>query len=101
MAHQVNLEYLSKIVVQHKDFLYPDSVVGTDSHTTMVNGLGILGWGKLYWILISFTIFLLYEKKFFTTEYISHIGYYAVSNLTVFWILKLCLGGNASKGRMK
>ncbi|KYO21327.1 iron-responsive element-binding protein 2 [Alligator mississippiensis] len=45
MAHQVNLEYLSKIVVQHKDFLYPDSVVGTDSHTTMVNGLGILGWG--------------------------------------------------------
>uniref|UniRef100_A0A8B9BKA2 Iron-responsive element-binding protein 2 n=1 Tax=Anser brachyrhynchus TaxID=132585 RepID=A0A8B9BKA2_9AVES len=45
MAHQVNLEYLSRIVFEVKDFLYPDSVVGTDSHTTMVNGLGILGWG--------------------------------------------------------
>lgn len=46
MAHQVNLEYLSRVVFEVKDFLYPDSVVGTDSHTTMVNGLGILGWGK-------------------------------------------------------
>lgn len=46
MAHQVNLEYLSRVVFDVKDFLYPDSVVGTDSHTTMVNGLGILGWGK-------------------------------------------------------
>ncbi|KGL94673.1 Iron-responsive element-binding protein 2, partial [Charadrius vociferus] len=45
MAHQVNLEYLSRVVFEVKDFLYPDSVVGTDSHTTMVNGLGILGWG--------------------------------------------------------
>ncbi|XP_054071506.1 iron-responsive element-binding protein 2 isoform X2 [Rissa tridactyla] len=45
MAHQVNLEYLSRVVFDVKDFLYPDSVVGTDSHTTMVNGLGILGWG--------------------------------------------------------
>ncbi|XP_074863197.1 iron-responsive element-binding protein 2 isoform X2 [Carettochelys insculpta] len=45
MAHQVNLEYLSRVVFEVKDFLYPDSVLGTDSHTTMVNGLGILGWG--------------------------------------------------------
>ncbi|XP_033015412.1 iron-responsive element-binding protein 2 [Lacerta agilis] len=45
MAHQVNLEYLSRVVFDVKGFLYPDSVVGTDSHTTMVNGLGILGWG--------------------------------------------------------
>ncbi|KFM03979.1 Iron-responsive element-binding protein 2, partial [Aptenodytes forsteri] len=45
MAHQVNLEYVSRVVFEVKDFLYPDSVVGTDSHTTMVNGLGILGWG--------------------------------------------------------
>ncbi|KFQ64728.1 Iron-responsive element-binding protein 2, partial [Phaethon lepturus] len=45
MVHQVNLEYLSRVVFEVKDFLYPDSVVGTDSHTTMVNGLGILGWG--------------------------------------------------------
>ncbi|XP_053128306.1 iron-responsive element-binding protein 2 isoform X2 [Hemicordylus capensis] len=45
MAHQVNLEYLSRVVFDDQDFLYPDSVVGTDSHTTMVNGLGILGWG--------------------------------------------------------
>ncbi|NWH34365.1 IREB2 protein, partial [Chloropsis hardwickii] len=44
-AHQVNLEYLSRVVFDVKDFLHPDSVVGTDSHTTMVNGLGILGWG--------------------------------------------------------
>lgn len=46
MAHQVNLEYLSRVVFDMKDLLHPDSVVGTDSHTTMVNGLGILGWGK-------------------------------------------------------
>ncbi|XP_077173578.1 iron-responsive element-binding protein 2 isoform X1 [Paroedura picta] len=45
MAHQVNLEYLSRVVFDVKDVLYPDSVVGTDSHTTMVNGLGVLGCG--------------------------------------------------------
>ncbi|KAL7980380.1 hypothetical protein Chor_014709, partial [Crotalus horridus] len=45
MAHQMNLEHLSRVVFDVKDFLYPDSVIGTDSHTTMVNGLGILGWG--------------------------------------------------------
>ncbi|XP_069621662.1 iron-responsive element-binding protein 2 [Ranitomeya imitator] len=44
-VHQVNLEYLSRLVMEDKGFLYPDSVLGTDSHTTMVNGLGILGLG--------------------------------------------------------
>ncbi|XP_022060576.2 iron-responsive element-binding protein 2 [Acanthochromis polyacanthus] len=44
-VHQVNLEYLSRVVQVHDGFIYPDSVVGTDSHTTMINGLGILGWG--------------------------------------------------------
>lgn len=42
----MNLEHLSRVVFDVKNFLYPDSVIGTDSHTTMVNGLGILGWGK-------------------------------------------------------
>uniref|UniRef100_A0A8C6XW93 Iron-responsive element-binding protein 2 n=1 Tax=Naja naja TaxID=35670 RepID=A0A8C6XW93_NAJNA len=45
MVHQMNLEHLSRVVFDVKNFLYPDSVIGTDSHTTMVNGLGILGWG--------------------------------------------------------
>lgn len=44
-VHQVNLEYLSRVVQFSDGFIYPDSVVGTDSHTTMINGLGILGWG--------------------------------------------------------
>ncbi|XP_070256724.1 iron-responsive element-binding protein 2 [Myotis yumanensis] len=45
MAHQVSLEYLSRVVFEEGALLFPDSVVGTDSHITMVNGLGILGWG--------------------------------------------------------
>jgi aconitate hydratase len=49
IVHQVNLEYLSRVVFDKpvgKDrFAYPDTLVGTDSHTTMINGLGILGWG--------------------------------------------------------
>ena len=52
IIHQVNLEYLAKVVVCQasananvKGILYPDSVVGTDSHTVMINGLGVLGWG--------------------------------------------------------
>lgn len=46
IVHQVNLEYLSRLVfVSDKNILYPDTVVGTDSHTTMVNGLGVVGWG--------------------------------------------------------
>uniref|UniRef100_A0A2S2NC79 Cytoplasmic aconitate hydratase n=1 Tax=Schizaphis graminum TaxID=13262 RepID=A0A2S2NC79_SCHGA len=45
IVHQVNLEYLARVVFTDKDTLYPDSLVGTDSHTTMINGLGVLGWG--------------------------------------------------------
>lgn len=45
IVHQVNLEYLARVVFDSDNLLYPDSVVGTDSHTTMVNGLGVLGWG--------------------------------------------------------
>ena len=42
---QVNLEYLARVVFNADGLLYPDSLVGTDSHTTMINGLGIVGWG--------------------------------------------------------
>lgn len=42
---QVNLEYLGRVVFNRNGFLYPDSVVGTDSHTTMIDGLGVAGWG--------------------------------------------------------
>ncbi|XP_066469378.1 cytoplasmic aconitate hydratase isoform X2 [Tiliqua scincoides] len=45
IVHQVNLEYLAKVVFDQNGYYYPDSVVGTDSHTTMINGLGVLGWG--------------------------------------------------------
>ena len=45
IVHQVNLEYLARVVFDQDRLLYPDSVVGTDSHTTMINGLGVLGWG--------------------------------------------------------
>ena len=46
IVHQVNLEYLARVVFKNQDgVLYPDSVVGTDSHTTMINGLGVVGWG--------------------------------------------------------
>ena len=45
IVHQVNLEYLAKVVWDDGETLYPDSLVGTDSHTTMINGLGVLGWG--------------------------------------------------------
>ncbi|KAL8455144.1 hypothetical protein Emag_000981 [Eimeria magna] len=45
IVHQVNLEYLAKLVVSRDGICYPDSLVGTDSHTTMIDGLGILGWG--------------------------------------------------------
>ena len=45
IVHQVNLEYLARVVMQRNGLLYPDSVVGTDSHTTMINGLGVAGWG--------------------------------------------------------
>ena len=45
IVHQVNLEYLASVVFRAGQMVYPDSVVGTDSHTTMINGLGVLGWG--------------------------------------------------------
>ncbi|MCE9558698.1 MAG: aconitate hydratase AcnA [Armatimonadetes bacterium] len=46
IVHQVNLEYLARVVFTNNDgFAYPDTLVGTDSHTTMINGLGVLGWG--------------------------------------------------------
>lgn len=45
IVHQVNLEYLARVVFSDTNYLYPDSLVGTDSHTTMINGLGVLGWG--------------------------------------------------------
>lgn len=49
ICHQVNLEYLSKVVwmekFNSKNYIFPDTLVGTDSHTTMVNGLSVLGWG--------------------------------------------------------
>jgi aconitate hydratase len=46
ICHQVNLEYLAQVVWTNKEgYAYPDSLVGTDSHTTMVNGLAVLGWG--------------------------------------------------------
>ena len=45
IVHQVNLEHLARVVFEKDGFLYPDTLVGTDSHTTMINGLGIVGWG--------------------------------------------------------
>ncbi|HET7066082.1 MAG TPA: aconitate hydratase, partial [Nocardioides sp.] len=45
ICHQVNLEYLSRVVMVRDGLAYPDTLVGTDSHTPMVNGLGVLGWG--------------------------------------------------------
>jgi len=45
IVHQVNLEYLAKGVLEQDKVYYPDTLVGTDSHTTMINGLGIVGWG--------------------------------------------------------
>ncbi len=45
IVHQVNIEYLARVVCQDGGVLYPDTCFGTDSHTTMVNGLGVVGWG--------------------------------------------------------
>ncbi len=45
ICHQVNLEHLARVVFEHEGVAYLDTVVGTDSHTTMINGLGVLGWG--------------------------------------------------------
>lgn len=45
IIHQVNIEFLSDVIIEENGLLYPDSMFGTDSHTTMINGLGVLGWG--------------------------------------------------------
>src|SRR5919206_604451 len=45
ICHQVNLEYLARVVEEREGVAFPDTLVGTDSHTTMINGLGVLGWG--------------------------------------------------------
>src|SRR5690242_2247091 len=45
IVHQVNLEYLARGVFEKSGIFYPDSLVGTDSHTTMINGIGVVGWG--------------------------------------------------------
>ncbi len=45
ICHQVNLEYLAKVVTMRDGILFPDTLVGTDSHTPMVNGIGVIGWG--------------------------------------------------------
>jgi aconitate hydratase len=45
IVHQVNLEYLAKVVLSKDGYAYPDTLVGTDSHTVMINGLGVVGWG--------------------------------------------------------
>jgi aconitate hydratase A / 2-methylisocitrate dehydratase len=45
IVHQVNLEYLARVVFDNDGVAYPDTLVGTDSHTTMINGIGVLGWG--------------------------------------------------------
>jgi aconitate hydratase len=45
ICHQVNLEYLAKVVTVRNGFIFPDTLVGTDSHTPMINGIGVLGWG--------------------------------------------------------
>src|SRR3954452_7306024 len=45
IVHQVNLEFLARVVFEKDGTAYPDTLVGTDSHTTMINGLGVLGWG--------------------------------------------------------
>jgi aconitate hydratase len=45
IVHQVNLEYLARVIMDQGGVAYPDTLVGTDSHTTMVNGLGVVGWG--------------------------------------------------------
>jgi aconitate hydratase len=45
IVHQVNIEFLARVVMNEGGILYPDTVIGTDSHTTMVNGISVLGWG--------------------------------------------------------
>ncbi|GAU29004.1 hypothetical protein TSUD_165230 [Trifolium subterraneum] len=62
IVHQVNLEYLGRVVFNTGGILYPDSVVGTDSHTPMIDGLGIAGWGPMSMILPCVVGFKLFGK---------------------------------------
>lgn len=81
-VHQVNLEHLSRVVQVTDGYMYPDSVVGTDSHTTMVNGLGILGWGGL----------------FFFSEFPHHAGFLLLCGFrTVFSVLHQVSGASSPK----
>ena len=59
ILHPVNLEYLARVVFIENGMLYPDSLVGTDSHTTMINGLGVVGWGACRYDLLLSCIFRL------------------------------------------
>ncbi len=45
ICHQVNLEYLAQVAIERDGYIFPDTLVGTDSHTPMVNGIGVIGWG--------------------------------------------------------
>ena len=73
IIHQVNLEYLARVVFDQDGYYYPDSLVGTDSHTTMIDGLGVLGWGEWFlchicwsmaWTLIYFDTITFQEHEF-------------------------------------
>lgn len=70
IVHQVNLEYLARVVFNNQGVLYPDSLVGTDSHTTMINGLGVVGWG------IHFSCMLLYFQFYWKciNDYFAGVG---------------------------
>lgn len=65
IVHQVNLEYLARVVFSDSRYLYPDSLVGTDSHTTMINGLGVLGWGVGGSTLASSLLFSVITENLF------------------------------------
>ena len=75
IVHQVNLEYLGRVVFNMDKVLYPDSVVGTDSHTTMINGLGIVGWGELICIAIHLcrVLVVLSQGVGFTSRWLSKL----------------------------
>lgn len=57
-AHQMKLECTSQVVQERDGLLFPDSVVGTDSHTTMINGLGILGWGEEHSTILYLSVYI-------------------------------------------
>lgn len=74
IIHQVNLEYLARVVFDHDGYYYPDSLVGTDSHTTMIDGLGVLGWGEyrsrfLFHIRCSIVCSLIYSNTVTAQEH--------------------------------